>query len=788
MKLPVLPVTMATFSLSEKTLRRVILGLIILFLACLGAGMTASLVASSNERSEDDARLSEVYLELLATRIDQRLASGQSSYSIPRTPTNRDIDASLPDQARDGRRIYLVTDQTAVIRATSANGEMLHGALINDIISASGAGLFADHSVRQFQTSIAGIGTAIVYLKRLEDHPGLAAVIEPEGSLSEWNRELVVGITLFTTTALVLMLIGSAFHWQSARADEADRTLVLATSRLDKALERGHCGLWDWDIARGHIFWSRSMFDILGLKPRGDLLSYGEVIDRLHPDDPRMDVLINDMLRDGRKAIDREFRMRHAEGHWVWLRARAELADAQGEEAPHLVGIAIDITEQKLADKLNLQADLRLRDAIENISEAFVLWDSDNRLVICNSKYQQFHNLPASVVRPSTAYDEVIKAAKEPLVRTRISVNDKDPDAGSTFEAQLGDGRWLHINERRTKDGGFVSVGTDITPLKKHEERLLEGERELMNTVRDLQKSRMTLEHQAQQLVDLAEKYSLEKTRAEAANRSKSEFLANMSHELRTPLNAVIGFSEVIKNEMFGKIETEKYIEYARDIHRSGQYLLDVISDILDMSKIEAGRVSLDIQTCDIGTVIDESLRIATPRAHEGRVEIVEDIQADLQADVDKRALKQVLINLLTNAIKFTREGGRVTIRATGSVSSLRVTIDDTGIGIPTSDIDKLGTPFEQVENQMTKSRGGSGLGLAISKSLVEMHDGIFTIESEENVGTSVSLSIPVTAATHTKCSGGSTADTIAAEARLWSLDDQVALPIGPDVLEDSES
>ena len=135
---------------------------------------------------------------------------------------------------------------------------------------------------------------------------------------------------------------------------------------------------------------------------------------------------------------------------------------------------------------------------------------------------------------------------------------------GRSFEVQLGDRRWLQINERRTKDGGFVSVGTDITALKRQEERLLLSERELMMTVRDLQKERLLADQQAQRLADLADKYAREKTRAEAANRSKSEFLANMSHELRTPLNAIIGFSEIMLAQMFGPLGSDKYREYAQ--------------------------------------------------------------------------------------------------------------------------------------------------------------------------------------------------------------------------------
>ena len=328
-------------------------------------------------------------------------------------------------------------------------------------------------------------------------------------------------------------------------------------------------------------------------------------------------------------------------------------------------------------------------------------------------------------------------------MRQRVPVALGEIAEGNTFEVQLDDRRWLQINERRTKDGGFVSVGTDITPLKKHEERLILSERELMNSVRDLQKSRMALEQQSQRLADLAEKYSREKTRAEEANRSKSEFLANMSHELRTPLNAIIGFSEVMEQQFFGPIGADKYLEYARDIHRSGQYLLDVISDILDMSKIEAGRVQLEVKPTSMLAIIEEALRIVTPRALEGRVDIHAELSKKISVEADKRALKQVLINLIANAVKFTPEYGSVTISAAEKSGAVEIVIADTGIGIPSGDLHKIGRPFEQVENQFTKTKSGSGLGLAISKSLIELHGGSLAIESEEGRGTTVTVVIP---------------------------------------------
>src|SRR5207302_242475 len=193
-------------------------------------------------------------------------------------------------------------------------------------------------------------------------------------------------------------------------------------------------------------------------------------------------------------------------------------------------------------------------------------------------------------------------------------------------KAQLDDGRWLHISERRTKDGGYVSVGTDITAIKAHEERLMASEQRLMKTVADLRASQQALERQADELAVLAEKYSEEKTRAEEANQAKSKFLANMSHELRTPLNAIIGFSEIMESGMFGPLGAEKYQEYCGDIHQSGTYLLDVINDILDMSKIEAGRIKLELAEVRLGRFLKDAMRVVSQRAEDKRLKVGADI------------------------------------------------------------------------------------------------------------------------------------------------------------------
>jgi two-component system cell cycle sensor histidine kinase PleC len=486
------------------------------------------------------------------------------------------------------------------------------------------------------------------------------------------------------------------------------------------------------------------MFELIGMEPRDALLSYGEVERMIHPEDGDLMALVESLVAAGESTVDRMFRMRHEDGRWVWLRARAELVGGDSAE-PHLIGIAVDVTEQMRLVERSKTADIRLRDAIETISEAFVLWDSENRLVMCNSKYQQLHGIPDAALTPGSAYGDVIAAGRKPLVRSQVAATDGTPEDGArSFELQLEDGGWLQINERRTKDGGFVSVGTDITQLKRHENRLVEGERRLMATIADLRQSRQKLEHQAQQMVELAEKYAEEKDRAEAANRTKSEFLANISHELRTPLNAIIGFSEIMQSGMFGALGSPKYIEYSQDIHQSGTYLLGVINDVLDMSRIEAGRMLLHPEDLVLDDMIEEAIRVVGAMAGAQQITVQPEISPPLRLRGDRRALTQIMLNLLSNAVKFTPAGGRIRVRARTIDDAIVFSVADTGIGIPRDALSKLGRPFEQVSNQFTKNHRGSGLGLAIASSQASLHGGAMRIRSVEGKGTVVSVRLPV--------------------------------------------
>ncbi|MBL8791436.1 MAG: PAS-domain containing protein [Rhizobiales bacterium] len=723
-------------------MRWLILILTALFLLALAGALLMKLSEYRRNHMSDQSAITLLHADAAAQGLRLRAMQG------PVTAVNTELlGQSLPRGALSEGRSFVIVDSAGLVLASEPHEFAGIGKPLTDVMAAdvfTAVPMNGKSLVNVKGTDGRQLHVATRDLGRLG---GSLVVAQTDvGFLGQWNASANQLAMLFGVTLLILTMLAGSFHWQSARAAEADDLLALATVRLDKALDGGGCGLWDWDIASGRVFWSASMFSILGLEGRGDMLSYREVAELMHPHDAPLDQLVDDLLKRNSLDFDHEFRMRHANGHWVWLRARADLAPghlSQDIDAPHLVGIVFDITRQKELDKLNQDAEVRLKDAIENISEAFVLWDTESRLVLCNSKYQQFHSLPASVCLPGTHYNVVAQSSREPVVKQYVPGQIIDKSGARSVEVQLADGRWLQINERRTKDGGFVSVGTDITALKRQEENLLASEKTLMETVRDLQKERQIAEEQSQRLAELADKYASEKARAEAANRSKSEFLANMSHELRTPLNAIIGFSEVMTNEFFGPIGTPKYIEYANDIRRSGQFLLDVINDILDMSKIEAGRLDLEIGEVNFSTLLEEVMRLVGPRAAEGKLNIVQHTEDARPFRADRRALKQVMINLLSNAVKFTPEGGSVTIRGRSTDTGFALSISDTGIGIPQRDIQKLGRPFEQVENQFTKSRGGSGLGLAISRSLIELHHGTLEIASAVGKGTTVTVTLP---------------------------------------------
>ena len=584
---------------------------------------------------------------------------------------------------------------------------------------------------------------ALATVRLLKAPFGQIAVVQSrDAALASWRSLTTLTITLSATTGFVVLILGFAFHWQATRAREADLIYETVRSRIDTALNRGRCGLWDWDLARGRIFWSQSMFEILGLAAKDDLLSFGDVSALIHPDDLRLYDLAAELAEATTTAIDHAFRMRHADGHWIWLRARCELVRQPGDPGLHLIGIAVDITEQKSLVEKTVAADMRLRDAIETIPEAFVLWDADNRLVLCNSNFQELHNLPDDAITVGASLR--IRGRGRPQAGGAQQGHHRrsEHSGARTFEAQLEDGRWLHISERRTKDGGYVSVGTDITALKTHEEKLVDSEQRLMATVADVRASQQRLGRTRRKI-----------------RRRKDPRRGSQPGQVEVPrqyepraAHAAQRHHRLFRDHGVRHVRPARRREIPRILQRHPQQRRNICSTssttFSTCRKIEAGRMRLDFEELNLDTLLAEAMRVVSPRAQDKQLDLVAKISPELGLRADRRALKQIVLNLLSNAVKFTPAGGRVTVRGRSADRCIVLAIADTGIGIPQDALARLGRPFEQVESQLTKSHHGSGLGLAIAKSLVELHGGQMRIRSSPGKGTLVVVRMPL----HPQC------------------------------------
>jgi len=717
----------------EPLARRIIPTLMILFIGVLAV---ITILFAFQARNEALSKaISD--LELLTSVVSERLQNRNDQTKLGETAELLNKAAPLP-LAAHGQQIF-VSDAAGRVVASHSPQAPASGVLADYLGSLT---LFAERSGVLRITMPDGT-EALATVRSLPAPYGQVALVHPLSMvLADWKRETFRIGAVLTATVFVMLALGFAYLWQASRASESDALCSRILDRMDTALNRGHCGLWDWDLLLGRIYWSDSMYQILGMAPRKQFMTMDEINAMIHPEDGDLQSLAESLTLSKSHAIDHTFRIRTATSDWIWLRARIEMVLDEATKAFHFIGIALDITEQKLLAERSLQADLRLRDAIEAVSEAFVLWDADNRLVMCNTKFQRLHNLPGDIIEVGMPYKDLMNNGTPPVIQTEIPLGTIQQLGARTYEARLEDGRWLQINERRTKDGGYVSVGTDITALKRNEHQLIDSERRLMATVTDLRNSRQTLEQQKQQLADLAEKYFDQKAEAEAANRAKSEFLANMSHELRTPLNAIIGFSEMMEHEVYGALGSSKYRDYSKDIRESGQYLLNVISDVLDMARLEAGTIYLQKHTFSIDGAIASAISAVEQTARAKSIMITAALP-DLPITADAAAVEKVLTILLRNGVKFTGEFGRIAVRTRVVNGGMNIYVEDNGMGMSPQALARLGRPFEQLDQTLANGMKGSGLGLAIARSLIALHGGSMRIRSVVGKGTVVLVRFP---------------------------------------------
>jgi signal transduction histidine kinase len=371
-----------------------------------------------------------------------------------------------------------------------------------------------------------------------------------------------------------------------------------------------------------------------------------------------------------------------------------------------------DITDYKKIEAALKESQERLATAIENINDGFVLFDADDRLVLSNRKMRLLYPNSVDLFTPGNRFEHIIRSGAErgqfaeatgrinEWVLERLEARLKNRDI---YERHLSGGRWVRVSERRTPDGGRVAIHMDITELMEAKEQ------------------------------------------ADTANRAKSEFLSSMSHELRTPMNAVLGFGQLLGHDVNGQLN-EKQKEYVGFILQSGNHLLELINEILDLAKIEAGKTELSLEPVFVQDILDECLALTSPLAEEKNITVVDKISGldPPPVRVDKIRFKQILLNLLSNGLKYNTQGGTLTLdSAEKQAGKLHIIVTDTGSGIPEDMHEELFRPFNRLNAEHSDTEG-SGIGLTITKTLTELMDGTIGVESTLGTGSSFWVEFPL--------------------------------------------
>ena len=415
-------------------------------------------------------------------------------------------------------------------------------------------------------------------------------------------------------------------------------------------------------------------------------------------------------------------------GMRTYLTVKSPLLGTE-QEVTGVVTVAMDITDRKEVERVAQRQRSHLGVIIDNIPDWIYATDEEHRITLANLAFARaYHTTPDQMVGKSLgdylddetrvredrdASDEVLRSGKA-----------KDMPEVSTSDV-FGERQWLQTVKlpfvSSTGAIEVLNVTTEVSAHRRAEEVLREA-----------------------------------KDQAEAANRNKTEFLANLSHELRTPLNHIMGFAQVMAEESFGPHEDSRYRDYANNIHESGKHLLAILNDILDVSRLETGVWQLVERPTDLNRVVNSVVRIVAEKTGQAGQNL-DTALADGLPDViaDERMVRQMLLNLLSNASKFTHEGGRITVSSCQDENgAIRLTVTDTGVGIAESDHETILSPFGQVENALSRTNAGTGLGLSLVKSMIEMHGGHVDIHSRLGEGAAISLVFPASRATPTGADG----------------------------------
>ncbi len=493
--------------------------------------------------------------------------------------------------------------------------------------------------------------------------------------------------------------------------DMAQR-LSLLEARLALSERTAGMGTFRYPIAGGASFWSPGLFRILGLDPIGPAIPF---LNTLHPDDRPALIEATRSVISAPGPFYLRCRILRPEGDTRHIEMSGDVETDETGELVALVGVISDVTPRIEAEEQLRGAMDAFRVLTEEANDLICRHGPDMNVVYCSpASIRLLGYDPIDML--GEGFIKLFHPGDIPTLRT-THASLMTPGAAQTVTVRLrqksGDEIWAEVVCRSVGDPEtgsvheIITVSRDVTARKAAEI--------------EIEKARET---------------------AESANRTKSRFLATMSHELRTPLNAIIGFSDMIRSELFGELPA-RYKEYTELIHESGTLLLDLINDILDMSKIEAGRFDLSMESANVADITASCGRLMSNKAERSGLELAIETDSQATAEVDKRAVKQILLNLLSNAIKFTPRGGKVTLSARDYGQHVALIVADTGVGIPAKDLPRLGQPFEQASQEANLSKTGTGLGLALVRSLASLHGGDMAIRSREKQGTTVTVLLP---------------------------------------------
>jgi PAS domain S-box-containing protein len=532
------------------------------------------------------------------------------------------------------------------------------------------------------------------------------------GGAWRWCRQH--GIALRNAHGRAARVVGSIGDITEFK--QTEETLRQSEERYDFALRAVREGVYDWDIVAGTVYYSDRVRAVLGLTPE-ELRTPQDWLGRVHPEDlPRYRAAHAAHFKGQTDRYECDYRYRGKDGTWRWARTHGIAQRDAGGRAVRMIGSTGDITRLKQAEEALRQSEERYAIVTKVATEGMYEWSLADESLFISEHTEAFfpagapHTAGAwnSLIHPDDfhGYQEAVRAHFKGLT-PRLEHEYRIASAGGEY-------RWVIDRGIAVRDAGgqavkLIGAVTDVTGRKLAEQALREA-----------------------------------REQAEAASREKSQFLANMSHELRTPLNAIIGFSEVLKEGMFGELNA-KQGEYVKDILESGQHLLSLINDILDLSKIEAGRMELELSEFSLAAAIERAVSLVKERAQRHAVRLQIDIApgvANLCAD--ERKVKQMLLNLLSNAVKFTPEGGSVTVSAQSQSSHIQIRVRDTGVGISPQDQAVLFQEFKQVGSDAARKAEGTGLGLALTKRFVELHGGEITLASQPGKGSTFTVTLPI--------------------------------------------